>query len=144
MEEGWLDGGVAERVIEKYLLPLAKKKIDTLILGCTHYPILAEAIREFFGAGVALIDSAVPAVRRLRALLEGRDLVNPNPLPGRFQVFVSDLPRTFQSVGERFLGEKLPAIKVVQIRSQVGKMVTVTKKGKKGDSPQKRGQSRQK
>ena len=69
VEEGWLNGGVTERVIEKYLAPLAQKKIDTLILGCTHYPILFRQLQSFFGPEVALVDSAVPTVRQLASLL---------------------------------------------------------------------------
>ena len=114
VEEGWLNGGVTERVIEKYLAPLAGKKIDTLILGCTHYPILVKQIQAFFGPRITLIDSARPTVRRLAFLLEENELLYRGRRIPRFQVFTSDLPRNFYLVGERFLGEKLPAIKVVR------------------------------
>ena len=114
VEEGWLDGGVAERVIEKYLAPLAKKRIDTLILGCTHYPILRREIQACLGPAVELVDSAAPTVKRIEALLEDEGLLSGKKIGGKFQVFVSDLPRSFRSVGERFLGEKLPAIQVVR------------------------------
>ena len=114
VEEGWLNGGVTDRVIKKYLTPLARKKIDTLILGCTHYPILAEAIQEFFGPSVQLIDSAAPTVKRLASLLKQKGLLYSQERNSRFQIFTSDLPRNFISVGERFLGEKLPKIKVVR------------------------------
>ena len=114
VEEGWLNGGVTERVIEKYLTPLVTKKIDTLILGCTHYPILAQQIRSFLGSGVQLIDSAGPTVRRLKAFLGQKEILNEQPRQARFQVFTSDLPRNFLSVGEQFLGEKLPRVKVVR------------------------------
>lgn len=114
VEEGWLDGGVAERVIEKYLAPLAKKKIDTLILGCTHYPILRRQIQACLGPAVELVDSAGPTVQWLRAMLEQKNLLSKGRAGGKFQVYVSDLPRSFRSVGERFLGEKLPSIQVVR------------------------------
>lgn len=114
VEEGWLDGGVAERVIEKYLAPLAKKKIDTLILGCTHYPILRREIQARLGPAVELVDSAVPTVQRLKVLLEEEGILSGKKNVGKFQVYVSDLPRSFRSVGERFLGERLPAIQVVR------------------------------
>lgn len=119
VEEGWLDGRVAEQVVEKYLAPLGPKKIDTLILGCTHYPILAEQIRKFMGPGVTLIDSAAPTVKRLAALLERQHLLSPAKGSGKFEVYVSDLPRSFRTVGERFLGEKLPPIKVVELLSKL-------------------------
>ena len=113
VEEGWLDGGVTERVIEKYLTPLAQKRIDTLILGCTHYPILAESLRIFLGPKVRLVDSAAPTVKRLASLLRERKLLYEGERRPKFEIFTSDLPRNFRSVGERFLGEKLPPIKVV-------------------------------
>ena len=114
VEEGWLNGGVTERVIEKYLSPLAKKKIDVLILGCTHYPILFQEIQLFFGPRVALVDSAGPTVRKLASLLEEKGLLCQGKRGARFEIFTSDLPRNFCRVGEKFLGEKLPRIKVVR------------------------------
>lgn len=117
VEEGWLDGGVTERVIEKYLEPLARNRIDTLIMGCTHYPILSEEIQSFFGPSVQLIDSAGPTVKRLSSLLEKRGLLYSRKGTSKFQIFTSDLPRNFIRVGERFLGERLPGIKVVRVKS---------------------------
>ncbi|MBI4115602.1 MAG: glutamate racemase [Candidatus Omnitrophica bacterium] len=114
VEEGWLNGGVAERVIQKYLTPLAEKKIDTLILGCTHYPLLREEIQGFFGPKVQLIDSASPTVKQLASFLERKKLLYEGRKNARFQIFTSDLPRNFIHVGERFLGEPLPPIKVVR------------------------------
>lgn len=114
VEEGWLNGGVTERVIEKYLEPLAKKEIDTLILGCTHYPVLEDPIRSFFGSKVCLVDSARPTVQRLASLLKEKKLLYEGKRGAKFEIFTSDLPRNFRPVGERFLAEKLPPIKVVR------------------------------
>lgn len=116
VEEGWLDGGVAERVIEKYLTPLAEKGIDTLILGCTHYPLLRDEIQDFFGPEVQLVDSASPTVKELVSLLEKNDLLYEGRRPRRFKIYASDRPRNFIQVGERFFGEKLPEVKVVRKR----------------------------
>ena len=113
VEEGWLNGGVTERVIERYLQSLVKQHIDTLILGCTHYPILREAILGFVGPRVTLIDSAVPTVCRLAALLKEKGLEAARTQPARFDIYTSDLPRNFIPVGEKFLGEKLPKIRVI-------------------------------
>lgn len=114
VEEGWLNGGVTERVIEKYLAPLVKKKVDTLILGCTHYPLLFEQIQSFLGPRVKLVDSARPTVKNLALLLERKGLLNPGSRSPRFRIFTSDLPRNFIPVGERFLAERLPQIQVVR------------------------------
>ena len=114
VEEGWLNGGVAERVIEKYLQPLAARDIDTLILGCTHYPLLANPIQAFFGTQVHLVDSAGPTVRRLADLLHRKKRLYEGRRKPKFQIYTSDLPRNFLHVGERFLGEKLPKVEVVR------------------------------
>lgn len=114
VEEGWLEGGVTERVIEKYLGLLNRQKIDTLILGCTHYPLLKSSLRAFLGPTVTLVDSAGPTVRRLASLLGEKKLLYGRKREGTFQIFLTDLPRNFPAVGERFLGKKLPPIKVVR------------------------------
>jgi glutamate racemase len=114
VEEGWLDGGVTERVIETYLRPLAVKRIDSLILGCTHYPLLHKQLGDFFGPRVQLIDSAPPTVKRLARFLKEKELLCEKNGRPKFQIFTSDLPRNFLPVGERFLGEKLPPVKVVR------------------------------
>lgn len=114
VEEGWLDGGVTEKVIEKYLTPLIDQKIDTLILGCTHYPILKQKIQSFLGPRVRLVDSAVPTVKSLASLLEKKGLLYSKKRIPQFQIFTSDLPRNFIRVGEQFLGEGLPRIKVIR------------------------------
>ena len=114
VEEGWLEGGVTERVVEKYLRPLVRKGIDTLILGCTHYPLLVERIREVVSKRVELVDSAGPTVERLTSLLESKGLLYAGERRPRFQIFTSDLPRNFVRVGERFLGKKLPSIQVTR------------------------------
>lgn len=114
VEEGWLNGGVTERVIEKYLGPLKEKGVDTVILGCTHYPMLHEEIQAFLGPGVELVDSAGPTVKALTSLLNQKKLLYSKKRKPRFRIFTSDLSRNFISVGERFLGEKLPKIHVVR------------------------------
>lgn len=114
VEEGWLDGGVTERVIEKYLKPLQAKAIDTLILGCTHYPLLAEKIQAFLGSRVQLVDSAAPTVTRLVSLLGEKGLLYQRQGRRPLKLFVSDLPRNFLRIGESFLGETLPPVEVVR------------------------------
>jgi len=114
VEEGWLDGSVTEKVIEEYLSPLVSRKIDTLILGCTHYPLLLKKIRDFVGSKVELVDSAGPTVRQLASLLESKKLIYKGRKRPRFQIFTSDLPRNFIHVGEKFLGHKLPKVQVIR------------------------------
>jgi glutamate racemase len=109
-EEGWTSHPATELVAKEYLFPLTLEKIDTLILGCTHYPILKDVIDSVLRKSVTLIDSgeetAVAAVR----LLDERDMRNHSTLKPNIQFFVSDIPHKFAEVGERFLGEKLGKI----------------------------------
>lgn len=114
VEEGWLNGKITGKIIENYLEPLKKHKMDTLILGCTHYPLLRHAIKKVVGPRVRLIDSAGPTVEKLASLLEKNGLSYPKSRRGALEIYVSDLPRNFVRVGERFLGEKLNHVEVVR------------------------------
>lgn len=114
VEEGWLNGSITSQIIEFYLAPLKKKKIDTLILGCTHYPLLEAALLNAVGSRIRLVDSAAPTVQKLSSILEEKQLSYPFPRRGELKIFVSDSPRNFVRVGERFLGEKLNHVEVVR------------------------------
>jgi len=114
IEAGEIDSLEIKEVLCEYLKEFKRGGIKNIILGCTHYPILRREIQACLGPEVELVDSAAPTVKRLEALLEDEGLLSGKKIGGKFQVFVSDLPRSFRSVGERFLGEKLPAIQVVR------------------------------
>jgi glutamate racemase len=106
VEEGWTENAVAEMTVKKYLSSLKQSGIDTLILGCTHYPLLKEAIRKIMGGGVVLVDSAEEVALEVAALLKGRALARKNG-KGSHGFFVTDAPERFIKVGQRFLGEKV-------------------------------------
>jgi glutamate racemase len=106
-EEGWLNHQVTRLVAKEYLFPLKLEKIDTLILGCTHYPVLREAIQTAVDAGVELIDSGAAAAAEVERLLDTEGLRNPSAERPNLQFHVSDLPAKFTEVGERFLGQKM-------------------------------------
>lgn len=114
-EEGWLDDEVALGAARKYLGTLKKKGIDTLILGCTHYPLLGKVIEKVMGPKVKLVDSAVPTALRLKALLEKKGLVYPKPRRAPLKIFVTDFVRNFSRIGETFLGERLKIVKCVRV-----------------------------
>jgi glutamate racemase len=105
-EEGWVDNDVARRTTQLYLASLAQSGIDTLILGCTHYPLLARAIADFLGPDVALVDSADATALAVREELETWDLAATDG-GGGASFFVTDLPDRFVRVGQRFLGERV-------------------------------------
>ena len=103
IEEGWLDDKLTDRVIARYLEPLVKKGIDTLVLGCTHYPLLAPAIARFLQDSVTLVDSAHNCAVAVRELLDQQSLRAPNHSEGALQVALTDAPDTFLGVARQAL-----------------------------------------
>jgi glutamate racemase len=106
-EEGWTHGEVPRRVAERYLEPLRGGVVDTLVLGCTHYPLLAATIAEVMGPDVRLVDSAEAVAAEVRERLGGL-AAGAGPVEHRF--FVTDAPGPFQEVAERFLGHPLESL----------------------------------
>ena len=108
-EEGLVDGPVAEAIVHRYLDPLLATvpKPKSLLLGCTHYPVLKETIARIAGPDVALIDSAETTAAAVKKLLKDENLDAPKraSLPPRF--LVTDAPDRFARVGEIFLGEPI-------------------------------------
>ena len=90
IEEGWLEDEVTDRVIARYLEPLRARGIDTLVLGCTHYPLLAPAIGRVAGDGVTLVDSARNCAEAVRDLLSREGLAASADEPGRLRVALTD------------------------------------------------------
>ena len=105
-EEGWLDGPIPRGVVETYLASLQKSGIDTLVLGCTHYPLLKPLIAAVMGEQVALIDSAEETARAVAAVLGDGDLGRTGGT-GSTSFFVTDVPDRFVRIGKRFLGSRL-------------------------------------
>jgi glutamate racemase len=105
-EEGWLEGPVPRGAVETYLASLRTSGIDTLVLGCTHYPLLKPLIAEVMGDAVALVDSAEETARDVAALLEAHDLGRRRG-SGSASFFVTDVPDRFIRTGQRFLGARL-------------------------------------
>jgi len=106
VEEGWTDNAVVELTVKAYLASLKQSGIDTLILGCTHYPLLKKAIRKFMGSNVRLVDSAEETAKEVVVALKKNTLAKKSG-KGIHSFFVSDTPDRFIKVGRRFLGEKV-------------------------------------
>lgn len=105
VEEGWVRHPVTELVLREYLEPLLREKIDTLILGCTHYPLLKGAIRKVAGGRVALVDSAESCAQYVREHLDSLQLLNTKRRRrGVIQPFVTDETDRFAEVAKRFIG----------------------------------------
>lgn len=116
-EEGWLEGDVVERIARIYLEPIRKERVDTLILGCTHYPLLKAVIRETMGPEVRVIDSAEETARLVGKRLNLIRMENDPGQRAEHRFFVSDIPDQFAEVGRRFLGEDLGRVERVDLES---------------------------
>ncbi len=114
-EEGWFNHPITKLVAQEYLHPLFAEGIDTLILGCTHYPLLKPLIGEVAGPDIALIDSADAMAERADRLLERAGLGNPSTSPPEHRFYITDLPDRFQTIGENFLGQPLQNLEVVRL-----------------------------
>jgi len=106
VEEGWTDNAVVEMTVKAYLGSFKQSGIDTLILGCTHYPLLKKAICNFMGKSVRLVDSAEETAKKVATALK-QDALARKTGKGAHSFFVTDAPDRFIKVGRRFLGEKV-------------------------------------
>lgn len=111
-EEGWTGGSAVLEVAEAYLKPLKAARVDTVILGCTHYPLLKAVIGKVLGKGVALIDSAQQVAVEVKEILTNDGLLN-RMRRGRHKFYVSDNPEWFNGMAERFLGQPISAVNQV-------------------------------
>jgi len=113
VEEGWVQHSVTLSVLHEYLEPLLRHDVDTLVLGCTHYPLLKRAIRSVVGKNVTLIDSAQTCARYVRGQLADAGLLNRRRRPGWIQPHVTDEAERFNEIAGRFLPAPMaPARKV--------------------------------
>jgi glutamate racemase len=115
-EEGWVDGEVPLLVARKYLSGLRGTKVDTLVLGCTHYPLLADVISEVVGPSITLVDSAKATAQRAAELLGERDLLKTGLSSVERHFLVTDVPERFVEVGGRFLGRPLSGARQIDLK----------------------------
>lgn len=114
-EEGHISKKATYLIVEEYLKPLMKKNIDTLILGCTHYPLLKKVISQIAGKKIKLVDSAREIAFELKKRLGESGKPNQLKSKGKHCFFVSDAPDKFIKVSQRFLGKKIPKVKKINI-----------------------------
>ena len=115
-EEGWTEGPVPESIARTYLEPLlhpaAGESPDTIVLGCTHFPLLEGAIRAALGPHATIVDSATTTAEAVAATLAARDLATTRTGSGTITLLATDGPDRFAAVGGRFLGEPISASSV--------------------------------
>lgn len=112
VEEGWIDHPVTETIAAEYLEPLLADGIDTLVLGCTHYPLLKSLFCRLVGADVRLIDSAAETAAELGRVLQQEGLAAPPDTNPTHRFVASDDPLQFLQLGQRFLGDAIEGVEV--------------------------------
>ncbi len=113
VEEGWSNDDITMKIAEKYLTSMKKAGVDTLILGCTHYPLLKQKIQVIMGKGVKLIDSAQQVAVEVKQVLTQEGLLRREKGRPTREYFVSDEVAIFQKIAKRFLGADLKEVRKV-------------------------------
>ncbi|GAB4180886.1 MAG: glutamate racemase [Calditrichia bacterium] len=125
VEEGLIEDEATYIIARRYLTPLIENHVDTVVLGCTHYPVLKEVIRKIMGEDVVLVDSGEAAAGKVKEILADKNMINHQTRRPKQKFYVSDLPFKFQDIAERFLQKSLPHIELIDFDQ------FLVKKGKK-------------
>ena len=115
VEEGWLDAEATRLIATEYLAPLVDSHIDTLVLGCTHYPLLKPMLSSIVGADVRLIDSAEETARETARMLDAADLRTTRKGPSEHRFIASDAPEQFLRLAQRFLGSAIDRVETITL-----------------------------
>ncbi|MFD2257115.1 glutamate racemase [Luteolibacter algae] len=103
IEEGWITESVTKEILSKYLEPLMAKGIDTLMLACTHYPLLVPVLKEILPTEVRLVDSATTCAEHLQKMLIDMELLSERNEEGDLEIYLTDLSEQFEDLARRFL-----------------------------------------
>lgn len=114
-EEGWHEGDIAHAVAEKYLGELRSSEIDTLILGCTHYPLLKNTIQSVLGEKITLVDSAEETAKTVMNVLKENELIGAKRPALSDEFYLTDNSESFLSIANRFLGKDIEDIQLIDI-----------------------------
>jgi glutamate racemase len=115
IEGGFVEADETRRVVKEYLKPLLKEKIDTLILGCTHYPHILKLLKERSGAGVTMVDPAEEAVADAKKMLRKAGTINPPTHHPKYEFLVTGSVLQFQELGTRLFGKPITHAKHVNL-----------------------------
>lgn len=119
VEEGWTDDEITVLIAERYLEGLRSDQVDTLVLGCTHYPLLKRTISKVMGPEVTLIDSAEATAAEVERVLTELNLLNDSAKAGSKRFFVTDSPERFVKVGSIFFGEDLKEARLAEVECRI-------------------------
>jgi len=115
VEEGRQDDdSIVKAVLNEYLAPLKEENVDTVVLGCTHYPLLHDAIQREMGGDVRIVDSGVEVARAVRSELERSDMLSAENRESRYEFYASDNAARFGEIAQRFLGQMLQHVSLVE------------------------------
>ncbi|SKB08870.1 glutamate racemase [Prosthecobacter debontii] len=111
VEEGWIDHPALKSVLREYLKPLLDKGMDTLVLGCTHYPLLVPVLKRMLGNKVRLVDSASTCAAHTKTLLEKQNLLRTARSKPTLEIYLTDLAEQAEALAKRFLGTEFGKVK---------------------------------
>jgi glutamate racemase len=114
-EEGWSDHPVTRQVAEEYLAEMRSSRVDTLVLGCTHYPLLRPVIEDVMGDHVNFVDSGEAVADQVALALAEHGLLRSSDRPRKEEFYVTDSADRFRRVAELFLGRPLESIESVEL-----------------------------
>lgn len=115
VEEGWWENDITLRTAEKYLMPLKEKDIDTLVLGCTHYPLLEATIRKVMGDDVKLVSSATEIAKIINKIISDEEIGRDEKIKPVYRYYTSDSVEKFEEMGSNILGKKIFSVEKVDI-----------------------------
>lgn len=107
IEEGLKNHPITNAIIYHYLSSKKLKDIETLILGCTHYPLLLDEFKQYYGTRVRIIDSPTIVANELSHILEKNEILNPGGLSAEYHFFVSDITKNFQRISQKIFGKEI-------------------------------------
>ncbi len=113
VEEGWIEDEATILIARRYLQSMIENHVDTLILGCTHYPLLKNIIQKVLGDGVQLIDSGVETAKSVEKILKEKSMLANSDQIAKNKFYLSDMPYKFQEIAERFLERTIPHVETV-------------------------------
>jgi glutamate racemase len=113
VESGEFEGPIVKRVVAETIKPLKQTSIDTLILGCTHYPILGPVISEYMGSKVKVISSGEETAREASVILQHNDMLNTETKPPYHQFFTTGSKDLFQDIASKWIGERIESVQTI-------------------------------